>query len=82
MATARRASSLICASNPHPHAGEIVRDAGHHALVVADELNGMCEVWDLSGEALAASGGPSGAAADKLHNAEQRIFYASMLHDE
>ena len=60
--------------------GEAVRDGGSHALVVADELNGMCDVWDVAGEAVASLGGPpAGAASDRLHSAEQRIFYASWL---
>lgn len=60
--------------------GEAVRDAGGDALVIADELRGMCELWDLAGEAVQALGGPqAGLHADRKDNAQQRIFYASYL---
>ena len=60
--------------------GEAVRDAGGHALVVADDLRALGELWEAAGTAVARMGGPSvGAASDKLHNSEQRIFFASWL---
>ena len=60
-------------------AAEAVRDEGGHALLISDELDGLCEVWDLAGDAVASAGGPRGEAADRLHSSEQRIFYASYL---
>jgi F0F1-type ATP synthase alpha subunit len=59
--------------------GEQVRNSGGHALVVADELRGLCELWEVAGDASAKLGGLLGAAADTQHSAEQRIFYASYL---
>jgi F-type H+-transporting ATPase subunit alpha len=60
--------------------GEAVRDAGGHALVVADDLRALGELWEAAGTAVAHMGGPSvGAASDKMHNSEQRIFFASWL---
>ena len=57
--------------------GESVRDAGGHALVVVDELRGLCEVWDAAGVAVRSIGGPAtGAAAD---SADQRVLYAGYL---
>lgn len=59
---------------------ESIRDAGGHALLIADELRGMTELWDTAADAVATLGGPAaGAASDKLHNSEQRIFFASYL---
>jgi hypothetical protein len=59
---------------------EAVRDGGGHALVVADDLNGLCDLWDAAGDAVAYLGGPAaGAAADRAHSSEQRIFYAAWL---
>ena len=61
-------------------AGEAFRDAGEHALLVADDLRGLCSIWDAAGDAVALMGGPAaGAAADGLHSSEQRIFYAAWL---
>jgi hypothetical protein len=57
-----------------------VRDAGGDALVIADELRGLCDLWDLAGEAVQALGGPqAGLASDRKDSAQQRIFYASLL---
>ena len=60
--------------------GESIRDAGGHALVIGDELRGLCELWDVAGDAVEALGGlAAGLAADKQVSAEHRIFYASYL---
>ena len=60
--------------------GEAVRDGGGHAVVIADELSGMSELWNTAAEAAHAFGGlRPGAAADNQASAEQRIFYASYL---
>ena len=49
-------------------------------MLIADELRGLCEVWDAAGDGVAALGGPlAGAAADAMHSSEQRIFYAAWL---
>jgi len=58
---------------------ESARAAGGHALVIADELRGICELWDTAGEAVqtfAATRGASAlAAAESTRNTEQRILY-------
>lgn len=60
--------------------GEAIRDGGGHAFVVADDLAGLCALWDVAGEAASRMGGlGAGAATDQLHSSEQRIFYASYL---
>ncbi len=59
--------------------GEDVRSSGGHALVVADELRGICELWDAAGEAVRGAGVAHTPAAATQQSAEQRILYASML---
>ena len=52
--------------------GESVRDAGGHALVVVDELRGLCEVWDAAGVAVRSIGGPATGAAYMAYSSARR----------